>query len=85
MNRVALSQLCSRPNSKSLAAICAYSQAHPIPAGLVHIQNIERVEIIGGSTNMAFRPLALIESENARNKVTHCEMPQSMTSGDPRT
>ena len=53
--------------------------------GLVHNQNISRVEIVRGSTDTEFRPLFLIEPENERDKTTLCEMPQSMTSGNPGT
>ena len=53
--------------------------------GLVQLQNIGCFKIVRGSTDTAFRPLALIELENTRGKATLCEMLQSMTSGDPRT
>ena len=63
------------------------SNATPSPArqidGLDYIQNIGRFETVRGRTDMAFRPLSLIYSENGRGKTTLCAMLQSLTSGDP--
>ena len=63
------------------------SNAIPSPArqidGLDYIQNIGRFETVNGRTDMAFRPLSLIYSENGRGKTTLCAILQSLTSGDP--
>ena len=50
---------------------------------LKHIRNIGRFEIIRRDSDLKFKKLALVFSENGQGKTTLCSIMRSLTTGDP--